>query len=152
MWDLVASHIYECIMMEAGELGALLADPRTYNEVMIMPDAKQWEEALCADKKQLERLGGFSAPCELPYGTKKIETRAIFKKKRIKTGAGERWKARLVAQGFRQLFDADFFEPIVLSMLYLSTLTCPLRVWMSIWRLCMFTLLLQKQFVLSSEA
>ena len=47
MGDLIASHMYECFMAEVGELGALLADPQTYKEAMKMPDAKQWEEALC---------------------------------------------------------------------------------------------------------
>ena len=36
----IVSHIYECFMTEVGELGALLADPRTYKEVMKMSDAK----------------------------------------------------------------------------------------------------------------
>ena len=43
-------------MTEVGELGALQADPRTYKEAMRMPDAKQWEENLCAGMKQLDRL------------------------------------------------------------------------------------------------
>ena len=36
----------ECFVAEVGELGALLADPRTYKEAMKRPDAEQWEEAL----------------------------------------------------------------------------------------------------------
>ena len=110
MGDPIASHMYECFMAEVGELGALLADPRTYREAMKMPDAKQWEEALRTEMKQLERLGVFSAPCPLPYGARKIKTRVILKKKRSKTGAVERWKARLVAQGFLQTFGVDFFD------------------------------------------
>ena len=35
---------------------------------------------------------------------------AIFIKKRSKTGTVERWKARLVAQGFLQTFGVDFFD------------------------------------------
>ena len=72
MGDPIASHMYECCMAEVGELGALLADPRTYKEVMKMPDNK-WEEAPRTEMKPLERLGVFSAPCPLPYGTKKIK-------------------------------------------------------------------------------
>ena len=33
-----------------------------------------------------------------------------MKKKRSKTGAVERWKARLVAQGFLQTFRVNFFD------------------------------------------
>ena len=46
MGDPIASHLYKCFMAEVGELGALLADPRTYKEAMKIPDAKQWEEEL----------------------------------------------------------------------------------------------------------
>ena len=65
----------------ASHFGALLDDTRNYKEVMKMPDAKQWEEALRTEMKQLERLGVFIAPCPLPYGAKKIKTRVILKKK-----------------------------------------------------------------------
>ena len=41
----------------------------------------------------------FSEPCWYPEGCYAFETRTIFKKKWSKTGAMERWKARLVAQG-----------------------------------------------------
>ena len=108
MGNPIATHMYECFMAEIGELGALLADPRTYKEAMKMPDARQWEEALRTEMKQLEHLGIFS-PC-LPYGAKKIKTRIIFKQKRSKTGEVERWKARLVAQEFLQTFGVDFFD------------------------------------------
>ena len=49
MGDPIANHNYDCSMAEVGELGALLADLRTYKETMIMSDAKQWEEALRAE-------------------------------------------------------------------------------------------------------
>ena len=75
-----------------------------------MPDAEQWEEALRTETKQFERLGVFSAPCQLPDGAKKVKTRVVLKKKRPKTGAVERWKARLVAQGFLQTFGVDSFD------------------------------------------
>ena len=75
-----------------------------------MPDAKQWEEALRTEMKLLERLGVFSAPCPLLYGAEEIKKRVDLKKKRSKTGAVERWKVRLVAQGFLQTFGVDFFD------------------------------------------
>ena len=77
---------------------------------MKQPDAEQWKEAINVEFAQLERLGVFSEPCWLPEGCIAIKTRTIFKKKRSKTGAVERWKARLVAQGFLQSFGIDFFD------------------------------------------
>ena len=38
-----------------------------------------------------------------------MKSRAISKHKRFKTGAFERWKARLVVQGFLQTFGVGFF-------------------------------------------
>ena len=58
---------------------------------------------------QLERLGVLSEPCWLPEGCYAIKARASFKK-RSKTGAVERWKARLVAQEFLQSFGIDIFN------------------------------------------
>ena len=51
-----------------------------------MVDDKQWEEAQRIEMKQLERLGVCSSPYQFTYGTKKIQTRAILKKKRSKAG------------------------------------------------------------------
>ena len=76
-------------MAEVGELGALQADQHIYKEAIKMPDAKQFEEVLRTEMKNLGRLGVSSAPCPLPYGTKKIKTRAILKK-HSNTGA---WSA-----------------------------------------------------------
>lgn len=104
--DPVARHVYKCVMAEAGELGALLADPRTYNDPMKMPDAKQWEEALRVEMQQLSQHGVFSEPCELPYGANKLKIRATFKK----PGAVECWKARLVTQLSLQTFGVDFLD------------------------------------------
>ena len=75
-----------------------------------MPDAKQWEEALRTKMKQQEGLGVFSASCELPYEANTFNTRAIFKKKRTKTGAVEHWKVRLWVERLLQTFGVDFFD------------------------------------------
>ena len=40
-----------------------------------------------------------SEPCWLPEGYYAIKTRTLFMNKRSKTGAVERWKARLMDQG-----------------------------------------------------
>ena len=43
-------------------------------------DAQPKEEVIRVEMKQLDQLGVLLVPCEIPYGTKKIKTRAIFKK------------------------------------------------------------------------
>ena len=69
----MASQMHNCFMTDVGELGALLADSRTFKEATKMPDKKQREEALRAEMKQLERLGAFTAPCLSPYEARTIK-------------------------------------------------------------------------------
>ena len=69
---------------------------------MKQPDEKQWKEAVNTEFAQLKRLEVFSEPCWLPDGCYAINTRTIFNKRRSKIGAVERWKTRLVAQGWLQ--------------------------------------------------
>ena len=58
------------------------------------------------ETKKIIRLGLLSTSVMLPEGA----TRLIFKKKRTADGEFERCKAHLVAQGFLQTFDVDFFN------------------------------------------
>ena len=111
MGDPITNHMYECFVVKVGELGTLLADPRTYKDAMKIPDDKQWEEALRTEMKRLGHLGVFRAPCPLPYGTKKTKTRPILKKKRSKTGAMERWSGSGVSSNIRW----DFFSYDIVS-------------------------------------
>ena len=48
--------------------------------------------------------------CRLPKGRKAIRSKWIYKRKRDKEGATERYKARLVAQGFSQVEGFDYNE------------------------------------------
>ena len=44
--DPIDSHMYECFVTEVDELGANLADPRTYKEAMKILNAKQWGDVV----------------------------------------------------------------------------------------------------------
>ena len=48
--------------------------------------------------------------CVLPRGRKAIRSRWVYKRKRDKEGIVERYKARLVAQGFSQVEGFDYNE------------------------------------------
>ena len=72
-----------------------------------MPDAKQWEEALRTEMKQLERLGVFNAPCKLSYGAKKIRTGQSSRRNVLTL---ERWSA-----GRRGWWPKDSFRHLMLT-------------------------------------
>ena len=113
------SLVYENFIAEVGKLGAVLTDPRTYQEAMGMPDPKQWEEVLPTEMKRLERFGVFSAPCELGQ----FSRRKFLRRKRL----GAEGEAGGPGS-FRS--DADFFDNLVLC--YLCS-TCLLRAWVWMW-------------------
>ena len=89
--------------------------PLTLNEAMTRPDWDQW---LVAIKEELKSLGEFNIfeVCELPPGKRAVGCKYVFKIKYTPMGALERYKVRLVAQGFLQQEGVDYneiFAPVV---------------------------------------
>ena len=77
-------------------------------------------EVMGLELQQLVRLKIFNEPMVLPDGAQLLGTCLIFKKKRTADGHIERYKARLVAQGFLQTFGIEFFDTYAL----VNRLTC----------------------------
>ena len=98
-------------------------DPRTLAEAQASPDWARWAEAIAEEEKSLADNGTFT-PVDVPAGTKLLDCKWVFKRKRDQTGAVVRYKVRLVAKGFRQLEAIDYddtFSP-VMGMISLRTL------------------------------
>ena len=72
--------------------------------------------------EELESLVGHNTYTleELPHGYKAIPTKWVFTKKRSADGSVVRYKARLVAQGFRQLEGLDYEETFAPTSKYTS--------------------------------
>ena len=88
----------------------ILADePVNYKEAMKRIDAEKWLEATNEEYSALIGMGVWDLE-ELPKGRKAIGCKWVFKIKKNADGSVERYKARLVAQGFTQEENKDYFE------------------------------------------
>jgi hypothetical protein len=85
------------------------SDPRTYAEALSRPDAPQWELACEDERRAFERLGVYEV-VPRPKGRKVVGSRWVFRVKRGPDGTVQKYKARVVAQGFTQIEGIDYDE------------------------------------------
>jgi len=86
-----------------------LKDPTLYKEAMLREDAVHWKRACTEELEEFVRQKLFSIVPK-PIGRKVIGCKWVFKTKLDAEGQIERYKARLVAQGFLQIPGVDFNE------------------------------------------
>lgn len=92
----------------------MMNDPATYEEAVTRNDNQGWNLAMKQEYDSLIQNGTWSLE-ELPSGRKAIKSKWVFKTKTKPDGTVERYKARLVAQGFSQRVGIDFddtFSPV----------------------------------------
>uniref|UniRef100_A0AAV1V9M7 Integrase catalytic domain-containing protein n=1 Tax=Peronospora matthiolae TaxID=2874970 RepID=A0AAV1V9M7_9STRA len=92
-----------------------LADPVTFQDAINGPEQAHWRNAVKAELKSMHLRGVFRA-AKLPRGQGAIGTKWVFKIKRKADGSVEKYKARLVANGFKQKYGIDYteaFSPVV---------------------------------------
>jgi len=82
-------------------------EPKSFDEAMKRPDAKEWKKATDAEMKQHEHNGTFEL-VELPPGCKTLDGKWVFKIKRGAENEIIKYKARFVARGFMQQFGIDY--------------------------------------------
>jgi hypothetical protein len=80
--------------------------PRTFKQAMAGAQKTQWEEGMLAAHME----NGTWQPVELPVGRTPVGSHWVFHIKRTADGSIERYKARLVAQGFSQRPGWDYVE------------------------------------------
>lgn len=83
--------------------------PCTFRESQELPEKREWNRAM---KNELETLKDRKV-YELvprPEGTKVLGTRWIFTLKKDMSGSVKRFRARLVAKGFRQIEGVNYFD------------------------------------------
>ena len=96
------SSIDTMLMVEQG--------PAMYGQAMATQEAAEWREAIDSEAASIEENGTFKDISGLPEGKKAIPTKIILTRKLDPTGKPIRYKARLVAQGFRQTLGVDYHE------------------------------------------
>lgn len=93
------------------------SDPTTVCEALASPAKPKWQAAM---NKELESLreNDVWELTELPAGARAVGCKWVFKRKLGVDGSVERYKARLVAQGYTQKHGLDYdetFSPVVRS-------------------------------------
>nr|GEV36897.1 hypothetical protein [Tanacetum cinerariifolium] len=83
--------------------------PRTYNEAMQSRDAAFWKEAINNEIRSIME-NNTCVLSDLPPGCKPLGCKGIFKKKMKVDETTDKFKARLVIQGFRQKEGIDYFD------------------------------------------
>ena len=84
-------------------------EPKSIEEEINSPEKSKWEKAMETEMQSLKANKVWDL-VELPKGRKAIGSKWVYK---VKTGADgqiERYKARLVAQGFSQKYGDDYDE------------------------------------------
>ena len=84
-------------------------EPSTAEEAFVSPEKKMWIEAMNKEMKSLEANNVYDL-VELPRDRKMVGSKWVFKRKLKEDGSVERYKARLVAQGFLQRAGQDYDE------------------------------------------
>ena len=81
--------------------------PVCYQEAIAGPDKEKWETTMKTETISLRENDVWDL-VELPVGKKVVGCKWVYKVKTGVDGSVQRYKARLVAQGFTQKYGTDF--------------------------------------------
>ena len=91
------------------------SDPLTLTQALKRPDWHKWEGAIKEELASLEAFDTFEV-VNLPLGKHPVGCKYVFKTKFKPDGSIDKYKVRLVAQGFLQREGIDYnevFAPVV---------------------------------------
>jgi hypothetical protein len=102
-----AAHQNPDLIPHAKKQIALLRNPKTVAEALASHDADHWREAIRQEMKSLRDKGVYEIK-RVPHGRKLIPTRLVLKIKVNKDGTVDKYKARCVVAGYRQVAGLDY--------------------------------------------
>ena len=85
------------------------SDPKTLAEARSRSDWHRWKEAMDREIATLEKAGTWETVLR-PAGKNIVGSKWVFRIKRKADGSIDKYKARLVARGFTQIFGVDYFS------------------------------------------
>jgi hypothetical protein len=95
--------IFEAAIAEAQD------DPKTLKQVQSRPDWPEWQQAMTREITTLINTHTWTT-VPRPISKNIVGSKWVFCIKRKADGSIEKYKARLVAQGFTQKFGVDYFD------------------------------------------
>ena len=99
---------------EWANISETIKEPKTYKEAIESNESDEWKSAMEEEIKSLEENQVWTLT-QLPDDRKTIGCKWVFKCKYNSDGVLERYKARLVAQGYNQQYGIDYqdtFSPV----------------------------------------
>jgi hypothetical protein len=105
--DYYGGHVYSATDIQK--------EPQTVKEALNCSEKEQWEAAMQKEMDSIYTNGVWDL-VELPANRTPVGNKWVFKKKTKADGSIERYKARLVAQGFSQKQGLDYdetFSPVI---------------------------------------
>jgi hypothetical protein len=90
-------------------ISILNAEPESFEEATSSGNAEQWKQAMDEEIQSLKQNQTWTL-VEPPKNQQVIDNRWVYKIKRNEDGSVQKYKARLVARGFRQVAGVDYNE------------------------------------------
>ena len=87
----------------------LYDEPRSYQEAIEAHDGERWHKAMMKELQQLADNGVYTA-VERPKGELVLPGKWVYKVKRNADGTIDKYKARYVAKGFKQVYGINYNE------------------------------------------
>jgi hypothetical protein len=93
--------------------------PNTYKQAMKSKDVTEWKAAISKEMNNLSKMDVWE-PQQLPEGKKVLGGRWVSARKSAPDGNPERFKARYVAKGFKQVAGLEFGETFAPTATFVS--------------------------------
>lgn len=104
---------WEGVEVEEIAMAAVMGDAEglepTFEEARRRPDWPKWDEAARAELESLKKNNTFSL-IERPPGVNVVSSKWVLRIKKNAAGEIDKYKARLVARGFTQVYGIDYYD------------------------------------------